>query len=106
MPDFPTVEILDVTPEMAESWLSRNANNRNLRGQVIASYARDVAAGSWVLNGETVKISTAGQLLDGQHRLIAVVEANVMAPMIVVREIPAEVMPTVDAAPSARMPTR
>ena len=97
MPDSPTVEILDVTPEMAESWLSRNANNRNLRGQVIASYARDMAAGSWVLNGETVKISTAGQLLDGQHRLNAVVESRTTVPMIVVREIPAGVMPTVDA---------
>ena len=41
---------------MAEQWLSRNSNNRNLRGQVIASYARDMTNGSWVLNGETVKI--------------------------------------------------
>ena len=46
MPQSPTVEILDVTPETAEFWLLRNANNRNLRGQVIASYARDMAAGS------------------------------------------------------------
>ena len=97
MPNSPTVEIVDVTPEMAEQWLSRNPNNRNLRGQVIDSYARDMAAGSWVLNGETVKISPAGQLLDGQHRLNAVVEAGVTVPMIVVRDIPPEVMPTVDA---------
>lgn len=97
MPTEPTVEILDVTPELAETWLSRNPNNRNLRSQVIASYARDMAAGSWVLNGETVKIATSGQLLDGQHRLNAVVEASVTVPMIVVRDIPAEVMPTVDA---------
>lgn len=97
MPDQPTVEIVDVSPEMAEQWLSRNSNNRNLRGQVIASYARDMTNGSWVLNGETVKISSAGQLLDGQHRLNAVVDAGVTVPMIVVRDIAPEVMPTVDA---------
>ena len=44
-----------------------------------------------------MKISTAGQLLDGQHRVNAVAEANVTVSMIVVREIPAEVIPTVDA---------
>jgi hypothetical protein len=97
MPDSPTVEILGVTPEMAETWLSRNPNNRNLRGQVIASYARDMASGSWVLNGETVKISSSGHLLDGQHRLSAVVQASVTVPMIVVSNIPPEVMATVDA---------
>ncbi len=97
MPTTPIVEILDVSPEMAEQWLSRNPNNRNLRGQVIASYARDMSAGSWVLNGETVKISSTGHLLDGQHRLSAVVAAGTTVPMIVVRDIPPEVMPTVDA---------
>jgi hypothetical protein len=96
MPAAPTVEIVDVTPEIAEAWLSKNPNNRNLRGQVIASYARDMAAGSWVLNGETVKISVSGHLLDGQHRLSAVVEADVTVPMIVVNGIPSEAMPTVD----------
>src|ERR1700712_1248841 len=97
MPDSPTVQILDVTPDMAEAWLSKNPNNRNLRGQVINSYARDMASGSWVLNGETVKIASSGQLLDGQHRLSAVVQARVTVPMIVVGNIPPEVMATVDA---------
>ena len=92
----PTVEILDVTPELAEQWLSKNSKNRNLRAQVIASYARDMQTGSWVLNGETVKISSAGQLLDGQHRLSAVVEAAVTVPMIVVSGVEASAMPTVD----------
>jgi hypothetical protein len=49
----PTVEIVDVSPEMAEQWLSRNSNNRNPRGEMIASNARDMTNGSWVLNGET-----------------------------------------------------
>lgn len=65
---------------MAETWLSRNSNNRNLRGQVIASYARDMKSGAWVLNGETVKIASNGQLLDGQHRLNAVVESGQTVP--------------------------
>jgi hypothetical protein len=97
MPTQPTVEIIDVTPEMAHDWLSKNPNNRNLRKTVTESYARDMAAGHWVLNGETLKIADSGQLLDGQHRLSAVIAADTTVPMIVVRNMPISVMPTVDA---------
>lgn len=95
--DRPTVEILDVTPQLAETWLSRNPNNRNLRRAVVDSYARDMEAGSWALNGESVKFSTSNHLLDGQHRLSAIIEAGTTVPMVVVRGLPDDVMQTVDA---------
>lgn len=93
----PTVEIVDVSPSTAEEWLSHNPSNRNLRRRVIDAYARDMIAGHWVLNGETIKIASDGRLLDGQHRLNAVVYAGVAARMIVVRNVDPDVMPTVDA---------
>jgi hypothetical protein len=97
MNDSPTVEILDVSPDLAETWLSKNPNNRNLRKAVVDSYARDMAAGRWALNGETLKFSDKGQLYDGQHRLSAVVVSGTTVPMVVVRGLSADVMPTVDA---------
>lgn len=97
MSPSPTVEIITVTPELAESWLARNSNNRNLRKAVVAGYARDMLAGEWVLNGETIKFDTRGQLIDGQHRLSAVVAAETPAPMIVVHGVESDVMDTVDA---------
>lgn len=98
MPDKkPTVEILDVTPELAESWLSRNPNNRNLRKAVTDAYARDMLAGRWLINGETIKFDAGGYLRDGQHRLSAVVASETTVPMVVVRGLSPDVMPTVDA---------
>src|ERR1700712_1414339 len=97
MSEIPVVEVLDVSPSMAEEWLAKTPANRNIRRSAVDAYARDMLAGHWVLNGETVKISTTGHLLDGQHRLNAVVAAAVTVPMIVVSNIPAEVMATVDA---------
>lgn len=98
MPDHPdpSVEIVDVTPQLAETWLSRNPNNRNLRRAVVDSYARDIAAGRWRLNGESIKFGAAGHLLDGQHRLSAVIQAETAVQMVVVRHLAADVMPTVD----------
>lgn len=97
MSNSPTVEILNVSPELAESWLARNTNNRNLRKAVIAGYARDMLAGEWLLNGETIKFDTRGHLIDGQHRLSAIVLAETTAPMIIVRGVQDDVMDTVDA---------
>ena len=64
----PTVEIVDVSPGLAESWLARNPNNRNLRKAVLDAYARDIA-GRWTLASETVTFDVHGHMRDGQHRL-------------------------------------
>lgn len=93
----PTVEILDVSPELAESWLSKNPNNRNLRKAVSEAYARDMVGGRWLINGETIKFDVTGHLRDGQHRLSAVIAAGTTVPMVVVRGLSPDVMPTVDA---------
>lgn len=93
----PTVEILDVSPAIAESWLAKNPNNRNIRKAVIEGYARDMVSGDWLLDGETIKFDTAGRLIDGRHRLSAVLAADVEVPMIVVRGVDPSVMDTVDA---------
>jgi hypothetical protein len=60
-----------ITPEMAERILSGKAPNRHVSAGVIHKYARDMVAGRWRLNGQTIKISSSGKLLDGQHRLEA-----------------------------------
>lgn len=95
--DLPTVEIVDVSPALAEEWLARNPNNRNLRRAVVDSYARDMEAGRWHLNGETIKFFANGQLFDGQHRLHAVVQSGHAVPMVVIRGLADDVMATVDA---------
>lgn len=94
--DEPRIAVIAVTPDMAERWLGKNLNNRNIRKPVYAGYARDMRAGRWQLNGETIKFAEDGTLLDGQHRLHAVIAAGVSVPMLVVRGIPMKAMPTVD----------
>lgn len=68
-----------VTPELAARWLTLNEGNRTPSWQKIRRFAAAIRAGRWVLNGETVKFSETGRLLDGQSRLRAIVEAGVPA---------------------------
>lgn len=96
------VERIPVTPQMAHEWLGYNTHNRRLRERVVNAYAADMAAGAWQWNGESIKFATDGTLLDGQHRLAAIVKADVTVPMLVVRGLPNETQDTVDGGISRK----
>jgi len=66
-----------VDPTQAAKWLEGNTHNRALRQPVVNRYARDMKAGKWQLTHECIAFDPAGKLIDGQHRLWAVIEANV-----------------------------
>lgn len=82
--DGPTAVVVDVTPDLARLWLRNNTHNRKLRERAVADYARDMAASHWNLNGEAIKFATDGTVLDGQHRLRAVIDADVTVQMLIV----------------------
>jgi hypothetical protein len=76
----PGQEKMLVTPEMAKEWLRANDKNRNLRANIVADFARDMLGEVWEYNGETISFSWDGFLLDGQHRLTALVLAGKTTP--------------------------
>lgn len=97
-----TVDVL-VGPDLAREWLARNTSNRNIRPLRVAQYARDMRAGAWKRTGETIKFDTNGDLLDGQHRLAAVIESEATAPMSVTFGLDPDIKHYVDTG-AARTP--
>lgn len=93
----PEVDVMTVTPELAAKWLKQNSHNRPIRKRAVVDYARDMAAGKWLQNGEAIKFAEDGTLLDGQHRLHAVVTAGVSVVMLVVSGLPRATQETMDA---------
>lgn len=92
----PTAKLTLVTPETAERWLERNESNRNIRPAHVAAMARDMVAGHWQLTGEAIKFDTDGRLIDGQHRLTAVVLSGVGVQMLVVSGLRSESQQVMD----------
>lgn len=74
---------INVTPELAAEWLRRNNFNRPKKESVVANYARQMKAGLWRCTHQGIAFSDNGTLLDGQHRLFAVIESGKTVPMIV-----------------------
>lgn len=70
------VELMKITPQQAKIWLGNNFNNRNISPTRVRNLAQQIKKGLWQLNGETIKISKDDTLLDGQHRLHAIIEAG------------------------------
>lgn len=83
----PTASFVTVTPETARAWLNLNRKNRNLRKRDLDRYRRDMQAGQWRLAGDPIRFATDGTLIDGQHRLTALIQAGVTLPLLVVRGI-------------------
>lgn len=94
-PDVKT-EIVDITPGTAAAWLETNINNRKRHRRFVSQFARDMAAGRWVLTGDSIKFDTKRNLIDGQHRLAACVEANVPFKSIVVYGLPRSAQDVLD----------
>lgn len=113
-----------VTPEQAAWMLQFNTKNRKLGEKRIDELCRIMLAGKFKLNGEAVKLSRgvdplidrhsgdpivdgegrpmlAPRLLDGQHRLAALVEAgktnpNIKVQMLVIRGLAPDTQSTMD----------
>lgn len=65
-----------ITPTLAEQLLDRNDHNRSVQTSRVRQYAADIRRGEWQVNGEAIKIAHDGRILDGQHRLMAILEAD------------------------------
>jgi hypothetical protein len=70
-------EAIEVTPELAKAWLERNVVNRKLRRSHAKKLAWDIRRGRWDLTHQSIAFNTEGWLIDGQHRLHAIIEAGV-----------------------------
>ena len=75
--------VVDVTPELAKSWLECNNFNRPCRPGVVAKYVRQIQKGYWKRTHQGIALTKEGALLDGQHRLQAVVQTGATVPMLV-----------------------
>lgn len=77
-----TKEVL-VTPEQAALWLEKNTHNRPLRQRIVSQYAGEMRACRWLLHHQGIALNCDGTIIDGQHRLAAVVESGVSVRMLV-----------------------
>ena len=71
------IKQVTITPEYANELLRMNINNRNVRQTKVDALAASMKKGEWELSNDAITISEGNILLNGQHRLLAIVQSGV-----------------------------
>ena len=92
-----TAVFMDISPEIAHSWLENNNNiNRRMRPGLVAKYARDKANARWLTTHQGAAFDWNGELLDGQHSLASIIESGITTKMLIVRGLDPKVRMVAD----------
>lgn len=94
--DDVVVELQTIAPKDATAWLQCNTHNRPVRRAHVKFLARQIMDGQWQLNGQAIIVADTNDILDGQHRLLAVIDAGMAIKSLVVYGITREAFKTID----------
>lgn len=84
-------EVVLITPQLAQELMEvigHGSNMRKLQPVLVHRYARAMSEGRWALTGDSIKLAADDDsVVDGQHRLAAVMQSGQSVPMLVVRGV-------------------
>jgi len=85
-----------ITPQRAKQMLDMMPRNRSPRHEHIKKMADDMDRGAWEMNGAGIVFDESGALVDGQHRLLACVMADVAFTTLVIDGVCQKALATID----------
>jgi hypothetical protein len=83
--DMTSVEWVDVTPEVAAEWLLRTHVNRRTYERTVNTYSRLMMNGLWGISNDAIVFDVKDHLINGQHRLKAIIKSDVTCRFLVVQ---------------------
>lgn len=94
-----SVYLRNVTPKFASEILAKfNTKNRKVLPSHVAALANNMINGTWRFNGDTIRFDANGTLIDGQHRLMAIVKSGKTIPCLFVVGLDPDTIKCVDIA--------
>lgn len=91
-----TAIIETITPEKAREYFETSRGNRNISERYVSVYADEMKNGTWKMNGVPIIFDYDGNLIDGHHRLLAIIKANVPVTTAVFRGVDPKCFTTID----------
>lgn len=92
----PKSQMVMIDADKAIKMLEQNTNNRPLNEWHVQNLAAQMVSGAWKFNGDAIRMDVDGRILDGQHRLWAIVNSNTKHRMLVITGLDREVFSTID----------
>lgn len=89
-------EVMDVTPDIAKQWLRLSKGNRSIRTELVAAFANLMKTCRWLVNNNAITFDKFGVLIDGHHRLLAVIDSGMTVKMSVIWGVETKARETID----------
>lgn len=69
-----TISIETITPDVAKLYLGSNISNRRVSRERVSYLAEQMKSGEWEISNDAICFDEDGALINGQHRLLALIE--------------------------------
>ena len=93
----PKFEVMDITPDMAKKILAhRNKNNRPIRYTHLEKLSDAIEKDEWKVTNQGIAFDHDGNLIDGQHRLAAILQTRKTVKMMVATNMDKGIFDVVD----------
>lgn len=87
--------------EICEAWLATLPEfQRAVKFRAVQMMARDMVNDRWVFTGDSIRFDSNGHLIDGQHRLLAFLQADFFPIVLVIRGLKSQVYSAIDGGTS------
>lgn len=98
----PRVDMLTITPQMAERWLTKSEgkNFRKLSGDHVAKIIDSIRKSGWQINNDAFTFDREGVMSNGQHRAKAIVLLGITVKAPAMYGVTEEAVQTMDTAKS------
>lgn len=93
----PSCSFETVTPEIAKAWLAAgNRKNRKISEPACRRLAGAILRGEWMDTTDAIGLAVDGAIVNGQHRLSAIIIADTSVSCLVVRNVNPEIIKVID----------
>ena len=86
----------EISPDVAKQYIRTNNQNRPLRKRRVDYYAKLMERGKWKLTHQGIAFDKNGVMIDGNHRMHAVVQSGLTMPFMVTHGIDHDTFDVVD----------
>lgn len=90
-------ELVKVTPDMARNMLASNPVNRRISERAVTDLSKAILNNDWQITHQGIAFYEDGSLADGQHRLTAVIKANVPVHMMITKGLAKDAAMSIDS---------
>lgn len=89
-------EVRTISPVVATEMLKRNVGNRRLNVNHVKDLANQMKKGNWMFDGQPIRMTESGAVLDGQHRLNAIIKSKIPQDFLIISGINSEAFKVMD----------